>query len=249
MQILILHCHPEPRSLNGALTGIATRTLEAQGHAVEVSDLYAEGFDPVERPAHYSHRADPERFAALTEQRHHHDLGRLPEDVQRELARLERADLVILQFPLWWHGPPAMLKGWFDRVCVYGGLYSGSMRYDRGRLRGKRALCAVTTGSPAPAFSRHGRGGDMATLMWPLHCSLYYLGLGVLPPQVIHGVQGGGLSYQDETAFRAHLEREKQAWARRLQGLGMEDTIPFSGWDDWDEDGVLRADHPLAWRP
>ncbi|RTR01115.1 hypothetical protein [Halomonas nitroreducens] len=75
----------------------------------------------------------------------------------------------------------------------------------------------------------------MATLMEPLHCSLYYLGLEVLSPQVIHGVQGGGLSYQDETAFRDHLEREKQAWARRLEGLGTEATNPFSGWDDWDE--------------
>ncbi|MBD3897237.1 NAD(P)H-dependent oxidoreductase [Halomonas sp. ML-15] len=249
MNVLIVFCHPEPRSFNGAMKEIAVRSLEGLGHRVEVSDLYAEGFDPVERPSHYPQRAEHTVFAPLTEQRHAFNQQTLPDDVQREIARLERADLIILQFPLWWHGLPAMLKGWFDRVMVYGGLYSGSMRYDRGRLVGKRALCLVTTGSPTEAFTRHGRGGDMAALMWPTHCSLYYLGLEVLPPQVVYGVQGGGLSYQAEGEFREHIEHAKQAWAERLGRLEEAKPIPFSGWQDWDEQGVLKAEHPLYWRP
>ncbi|MFY0989575.1 NAD(P)H-dependent oxidoreductase [Halomonas sp. C05BenzN] len=249
MHALIVFCHPEPRSFNGALKELAVETLEGLGHSVEVSDLYAEGFDPVEHPAHFAERAEPETFLPLTEQRHAFDAGTLPDDVQREIARIERADLVILQFPLWWHALPAMLKGWFDRVMVYGGVYSGSMRYDRGRFRGKRAICSVTTGSPAAAFSRHGRGGDMATLMWPMHCSLYYLGMDVLAPHVAYGVQAGGLSYQAEEAFRAQLEGDKTLWTRRLEGLAGEATLPFTGWDDWDEHGVLRDEHPARWRP
>ncbi|GGY04992.1 NAD(P)H dehydrogenase [Litchfieldella qijiaojingensis] len=248
MHALIVYSHPEPRSFNGALKDVAVETLQRLGHSVEVSDLYGEGFDPVERPEHFPERTAPHTFAALTEQRHAYNEGTLPADVQREIARLERADLVILQFPLWWHAQPAMLKGWFDRVMVYGGLYSGSLRYDRGYFRGTRAISSVTTGSPAPAFSRHGRGGDMATLMWPTHCSLYYLGLEVLPPQVTYGVQGGGLSYQAEKSFRAQLEADKANWARRLEGLENETPIPFSGWDDWDENGVLKEEHPLRWR-
>lgn len=247
MHALIVYCHPEPRSFNGALKEVAVETLERLGYSVSVSDLYAEGFDPVEHPAHFAERAEPETFLPLTEQRHAFNAGTLPTDVQREIARLERADLVILQFPLWWHGLPAMLKGWFDRVCVYGGIYSGSMRYDRGRFRGKRAICSVTTGSPAPAFTRHGRGGDMATLMWPMHCSLYYLGMDVLAPQATYGVQGGGLSYQAETDFRTHLETSKANWARRLATLEEAAPIPFSGWGDWDENGVLKVEHPARW--
>lgn len=249
MQVLIVFSHPEPRSFSGAMQELAVTTLERLGHRVEVSDLYAEGFDPVEHPAHYAQRAEPDRFLPLTEQRQAFRAGTLPAEVQRELDRLERADLVILQFPLWWHGLPAMLKGWFDRVMVYGGTYSGSMRYDRGRFVGKRVIAALTTGSPAPAFTRHGRGGDMATLLWPLHCSLYYLGMTVLPPHVVYGVQGGGLSYQSEAEFRARLEDEKAAWGRRLERLDAAAPIPFSGWNDWDEQGVLTAEHPLAWRP
>lgn len=249
MQALIVHCHPEPRSFNAALKDVAVDTLRRLGHGVEVSDLYVEGFDPVEGPAHFAERADPELFSALGEQRHAFDNGTLAGDVQREIARLERADLVILQFPLWWHAPPAMLKGWFDRVFVYGGLYSGNMRYDRGRFHGKRALASVTTGAPGPTFSRHGRSGDIATLMWPIHCSFYYLGLEVLPPQLSYGIQGGGLSYQAEDRFRAQLENDKTRWARRLEGLEGEVPIAFTGWDDWDEQGVLRPEHPARWRP
>ncbi|MBS8270129.1 flavodoxin family protein [Halomonas litopenaei] len=248
MNVLIVHCHPEPQSLNGALTVITADTLISQGHRVVISDLYAEGFDAIEHPRHYRNRQDSQVFNALTEQRHAFEGGQLPDDVAREIQRLEQAELVIFQFPLWWHGPPAMLKGWFDRVMVYGGMYSGSRRYDHGRLKGKRAICAMTTGSPAEAFEPAGRAGDIVRLMYPFHCSLYYLGLEVLPPQLAFGIQGGGLAYQEETAFCRHLESTKADWRARLKGLEGESTIPFSGWDDWDEQGRLGLRHPLRWR-
>ncbi|WP_129139340.1 NAD(P)H-dependent oxidoreductase [Modicisalibacter coralii] len=249
MQVLIVHCHPEPHSFNAALTDVAIETLERAGHRIEVSDLYAQHFDPVERATHYPARADGGYFSALTEQRYHHDSGTLPTDVQREIDRLWRAELVILQFPLWWHAQPAMLKGWFDRVFVYGGLYSGNRRFDRGPLKGRRALCSVTTGAPAATFSRFGRSADITTLLWPIHCSLYYVGFDVLAPQLTYGVQGGGLSYQAEASFRRQLEADKARWAGRLEGLDDETPIPFTGWADWDDDGILRETHPLRWRP
>lgn len=101
----IVHAHPEPTSYNASLTRMAQATLGAGGDTVSVSDLGAEGFDPVERAEHYSNRADPEAFAALNEQRNAWKTNTIPDDVAREIKRLERADLVILQFPLWWHGP------------------------------------------------------------------------------------------------------------------------------------------------
>ncbi|MCC5859082.1 MAG: NAD(P)H-dependent oxidoreductase [Ectothiorhodospiraceae bacterium] len=248
MHVLIVFCHPEPDSFNGALRDVAIETLTSQGHSIEISDLYAEEFNPVEGPTHFPNRADPDVFFPLTEQRHAFESGSLPGDIRREINRLERADLVILQFPLWWHAQPAMLKGWFDRVFVYGGLYSGGMRYDRGRFPDKRVICSVTTGAPASTFSRHGRSGHIVTLMWPIHYSLYYLGVQVLPPQITYGVQGGGLSYEAEAEFRERLEAEKSAWAQRLEGLAGESAIPFAGWSDWDERGMLDETHPWAWR-
>ena len=247
MHVLIVHCHPEPGSFNAALRDVAVAVLERQGHTVEIADLYAQGFDPVEGPAHFAERADAQRFAALTEQRHAHDTGALPADVRQELERLERADLVIFQYPLWWHGPPAMLKGWLDRVFVYGGRYSGRMRYDAGYFRGRRAICSVTTGAPRPAFSRYGRNGHMEHLMLPMHYSLYYVGYDVLPPFVAYGVQGGGLMYQQEPAFRRQLEEDKARWARRLEALEGSAPIPFTGWGDWDEHGVVNHDNAARW--
>ncbi|MCM3320563.1 NAD(P)H-dependent oxidoreductase, partial [Staphylococcus warneri] len=152
------------------------------GHDVEVSDLYADGFDPVEAPRHYPCRANADVFSALVEQRHASTHATLPADVRREIARLEQADLVVFQFPVWWHAAPAMLKGWFDRVFVNGGLYTGSRRYDRGHFRGRRAICSVTTGAPAATFGPGGRSGDIGLLLWPIHYSLHYMGYDVLSP-------------------------------------------------------------------
>lgn len=248
MKVLIVHCHPEPRAFNAGLTSSAEESLLRAGHEVVISDLYADAFDPVEGRHHYPSSDENDYFQALDAQRSHVERSALPAEVEREIARLEWADLVILQFPLWWHGPPAMLKGWFDRVFVYGGLYTGSRRFDRGPLLGRRAICSVTTGAPECTFGPFGRSGNIATLMWPLHCSLYYVGMSVLAPQLTYGVQGGGLSYQQEAAFREHLESEKSRWAARVVNLGNEDPIPMSEWNDWDALGILKAEHPLRWR-
>lgn len=249
MKVLIVLAHPERASLNGGLVDLAVEVMRDSDHEVEVDDLYREAFNPVESASWYERRVDKTYFAPLIEQRAHYENNALPEDVQREIARLEWADLVIFQFPLWWHAQPAILKGWFDRVLVYGGLYSGRMRYNRGYFQGKRAICSVTTGSPEHAFMPFGRAGNMVEWLWPIQSSLYYVGYDVLAPQVSYGVQGGGISYQKEGAFRKHLETAKQAWASRLLGLEGEPVIPFSGWDDWDANGVLKGTHPMRWRP
>ncbi|WP_020406195.1 NAD(P)H-dependent oxidoreductase [Hahella ganghwensis] len=248
MNILIVFCHPEPQSFNGALKEVAKKHFLHKGHQVEVSDLYADGFDPTEHPRHFPIRADGEYFAPLTEQRNSYDQGNLPQQIHEEIEKLERADLVIFQFPLWWHAQPAMLKGWFDRVFVYGGIYSGSVRFDRGRFVGKKALCSVTTGAPEATFSPFGRSGDIIQLMWPIHCSLYYVGFDVLAPQITYGVQGGGLKYVTDENFRKHLENSKDDYANRLAHLAEESPIPFTGWDDWDENGELDVRHPARWR-
>ncbi|WP_166263521.1 NAD(P)H-dependent oxidoreductase [Marinobacter caseinilyticus] len=248
MNVLIVLAHPERASFNGGQVNVAIHHLQCAGHAVELDDLYGEEFDPVERASHYTDRVDHQYFAPLTEQRAHFEKGTLSQDVKREIARLDWAHLVIFQFPLWWHAQPAVLKGWFDRVLVYGGLYSGSMRYNRGCFQGKKAILSVTTGSPEAAFMPFGRAGNMVDWLWPIHSSLYYVGFEVLAPQVSYGVQGGGIRYQEEAAFQDRLEHMKAAWGKRLMTIGDEQGIPFTAWDDWDDQGVLKQSHPMRWR-
>ncbi len=238
MHALIVYCHPEPASFNGTMRDVAAETLERLGHGVEIADLHAEGFDPVEKGDHYPERKDPDWFSGMVEQRHASDIGALPSDIEREIARLERADLVVFQFPLWWHAQPAMLKGWFDRVFVNGALYTSTMRYDRGYFKGKRAICSITTGAPEAAFMANGRGGDIDTMLWPIQYSLYYMGFKVLQPFLAHGVQGcSDFVRVEESLFDQHLEGHKRAWVGRLQHLEESAMVAFPGWDEWDEFG------------
>jgi putative NADPH-quinone reductase len=161
--------HPEPQSFNAHLVRSGSAALEAEGWTTSVSDLYAMGFDPCERPEHYRDRATLQRFDAQLEQRHASENGGLPKTVTDELAILDRADLLVLQYPMWWHLPPAMLKGWFDRVLAYGAAYTSKKRFERGRIVGKRAMLSVTVGTSRSTYEHDGRSGDINLMLWPVN--------------------------------------------------------------------------------
>jgi NAD(P)H dehydrogenase (quinone) len=175
MRAHVVLAHPEPRFFNAHLAEVARTTLEARGWTVTVSDLYAMGFDPSEGARHCRSRLDPERFDAQAEQRHASDNGRIPADVMAEIQRLDAADRLVLQYPMWWHLPPAMLKGWVDRVLVYGEVYASKRRFEAGRFVGKRAMLSVTVETSAGTYAHDGRSGDIDLLLWPVNFSLAYV--------------------------------------------------------------------------
>ena len=195
MNILIVHAHPEPQSLNGALKDFAVRHLEAAGHAVQVSDLYAMQWKP-SLDAHDSlDGAAGERFDASADSRLAYDSGRQSADIALEQERLRWADTVILQFPLWWFSMPAILKGWVDRVYANGFAYGvgehsdqrWGNRYGEGNLAGKRAMLMVTTGGWESHYSARGINGPIDDLLFPIqHGILFYPGFEVLPPFVVY---------------------------------------------------------------
>lgn len=238
MHTHIVHAHPEPKSYNGALTRAAEKALIQHGGSVTINDLYNPAFDPVEGSQHYASRVAGDHFAPLAEQRHAWRTDSLPKDVLTEIGKLKQADLVILQFPLWWHSAPAVLKGWMDRVFVSGGLYTSQMRYGTGYFRGRRALVSVTTGAPRAAFGPGSRGGDFETMLWPIHYSLHYMGFSVLPPFVSYGVQGHGYSYEDQSIVEERLRGNLGAWASHLAALDEAEPLRFPDWSDWDETGA-----------
>jgi NAD(P)H dehydrogenase (quinone) len=236
MHVLIVLAHPEPRSFNGQLARHAADVLRSQGHTVELSDLYGQDFDAREGAWHYGVRHQPEVFDVQSEQRHASDKGTLPPDVMRELERIERADLIILQFPMWWFSSPAMLKGWIDRVLVYGRTYTSRMRYDRGHLKGKRAMLSLTLGGPEATFAHNGRNGDIELLLWPLQMSLHYVGLTVLPPFTAFDVWGD----RADDAFQAKLRGYFENYTAHLKTIESAQPIGFNVWADWDENGQLK---------
>jgi NAD(P)H dehydrogenase (quinone) len=100
MNCLLVIAHPLPQSLCTTLAAQAADTLRAAGHAVQIEDLYASGFAPALTPAERaSYYAGPYDARA----------------VQAQIDRLLWAQGLVLLFPTWWFGMPAMLKGWFDR--------------------------------------------------------------------------------------------------------------------------------------
>lgn len=103
----------------------AVRVLEAQGHEVAVSDLYAMSFNAVASAEDFAQRADPDYLVYALEQRQNHQSGTIAPDIAAEIEKVVACDLLILNFPIFWFSTPAILKGWIDRVLVSGQFYSG----------------------------------------------------------------------------------------------------------------------------
>jgi NAD(P)H dehydrogenase (quinone) len=187
MNVLIVYAHPEPTSFTAALKNVAVRALSAAGHGVEVSDLYGEGFNPVAGRRDFIRAADPARFHYQSEQLHASRTGSFAPDLVREQDRLMRADLLVLIFPLWWGGLPAIVKGWFDRVCAYGVAYADGKRFDKGYFVGRRAMLGLTTGGTLERFSPGGGYGEIEDVLYSVRrCILEYLGLEVMEPFVAY---------------------------------------------------------------
>lgn len=105
MRILVVYCHPVETSLHAALHRDVVHNLRAAGHEVDDCDLYAEGFDPV---------------LSREERLGYHDVPSNQAPLRSHVERLRRAEAIVLCFPTWCFGPPAMLKGWFDRLLMPG---------------------------------------------------------------------------------------------------------------------------------
>ena len=133
MRAHLVFAHPLPDSLGAHLAHTVQAALEARGIETDRLDLYAESFQP-----------------ALTadERRHYYGVPEPAPDAVLLQRRLASADMLVLVFPTWWFGLPAILKGWFDRVWAPG------FAFDQGtpikpRLTGLKSCLVVTTlGSP-----------------------------------------------------------------------------------------------------
>jgi NAD(P)H dehydrogenase (quinone) len=121
MRVLVVFCHPRRASFTGDVLDRVVAGLGEAGHAVDVADLYREGFQPVFGDEDYA------QFEG----------GAMGADVLREQERVERSDGIVLVFPVWWWSFPAMLKGWFDRVWAC----SPRARSASSRARRPRARC------------------------------------------------------------------------------------------------------------
>lgn len=245
MNVLWIHAHPEPRSLNGALRTSGQAELRRLGHQVRESDLYAmEWKASVDARDYAADPPDDRLFVARASQLAHRG-GTLSADVRGEQEKLDWADAVVFGFPLWWFGMPAILKGWFDRVFVKGFAYGVahpdrpgvSLRYGEGRLAGKRALVVVTAGGPVAAFGPRGINGPITELLFPLlHGTFWYAGMDALEPLVVHAA---------DQLSAAGFAAAEEALRTRLRHLDTEAPLPYrrQNHGDYDERLVLRGEY------
>jgi NAD(P)H dehydrogenase (quinone) len=189
MRVLIVYAHEESQSFNGALKALAVSVLSDAGHEVKVSDLYAMHFNPVGGKDDFTSLKDTEFFKYQLEQSYAMVQGTLMEDIRAEQEKVLWADMLILQFPLWWFSLPAILKGWIDRVFAMGFAYGGGRVYETGVFKGKRAMLVLTTGGPASSYTADGRNDEISKNLFHIeHGILYFTGFAVLPRFVAWGV-------------------------------------------------------------
>lgn len=131
MRVLYVYCHPLEESFHAAIRREALAGLTEAGHKIDLADLYVDRFDPV---------------MWQDERRDYHDLSKNQTRVADYVARLRAAEALIVQFPVWSFGPPAMLKGWFDRLFMPGVAFDLTDPADvRPMLTNLRRIAGITT--------------------------------------------------------------------------------------------------------
>ncbi|MDN3224067.1 NAD(P)H-dependent oxidoreductase [Pseudomonas nunensis] len=151
MHALIVVAHPNPQSLTHSLARQIAEGLTSvdSSNTYEIADLSAQGFDP--------------RFGTSDMAVHHREAPP-PADVLAEQARIERADALVLVYPVYWWSMPALLKGWIDRVFSNGWAFDFSLDSPFVQKLGHLRVHLVGVGgADAGSFTRHGYDEAMKT--------------------------------------------------------------------------------------
>ncbi|AJO77979.1 NAD(P)H-dependent oxidoreductase [Pseudomonas sp. MRSN 12121] len=147
MHALIVVAHHDSRSLTHSL---AAQVAEGLGpsHSFEIADLFAEAFDP--------------RFN-LADHAVHRRQAPPPADVLAEQARIDRADALVLVYPVYWWSMPALLKGWIDRVFANGWAFDFNLQANtfEKQLGHLRVHLLGVAGADAGTYGRHGYAAAM----------------------------------------------------------------------------------------
>ncbi len=139
MNILILFAHPNLQSFNHAILETLTETLQERHHQVRIKDLYR---------LHFNAILDSHDLARIA----HHDI---PDDILQEQADITWAQGLVFIYPVWWFGPPAILKGWIERVFTRGFAFDFGANGLQQLLHHEQALIINTLGSDEKIYQQN----------------------------------------------------------------------------------------------
>ena len=150
MNVSLIVAHPNRRSFNHAIARTAGAQLEMNGHKVFFHDLYAENFDPILPATEIPTEAN------------------LSPEIQKHCDEISSAEGIIIVHPNWWGQPPAILKGWVDRVIRPGIAYRFADG-DQGEgvpigLLKAKAACVFNTSNTTPEREVRIFGDPLETL-------------------------------------------------------------------------------------
>ena len=195
MKHAVILAHPAASSLNRAIAGAYAEAVSAQGHQVILRDLYDMGFDPCLKAGEIPGPAEPV-FA---------------QDVVDERARLRDVDVFAFVYPLWFNAPPAILKGYVDRVFSMGFGFAPAFGGNEPRLTGRRLISFTTSGAPDHWVHRTGALGVLMQL-FDEHLA------GVCGLEVVdHAHFGGMVSGITEEAFAEVIGAVNSTVGRHFQ--------------------------------
>jgi putative NADPH-quinone reductase len=217
MEITVVLAHPDPRSFNHAIAQTVCRTLERNGHFVHFHDLYREGFDPLLPVPELDNRAEP---AA---------------DLAPYCDQLQRSDGLVFVHPNWWGQPPAVMKGWIDRVLRPGVAYQflagdSGEGVPVGLLRAQTAMVFNTSNTPPER--EMDEFGDPLDRLWK-KCILEFCGVKHVARQTFSVVitstpeQRETWLRQVEEAVAASFADELGAGQRTGDGAGPHESKHF----------------------
>jgi putative NADPH-quinone reductase len=136
MNALVVYCHPVEGSFCSAMRDAAISGLRAAGHTVDLIDLAAEQFNPVMTTSEWK--------------TYQQGNGDIPIGLERDVALVKSAEIIVFVYPTWWGGLPAQLKGWLERVMLPGTafVFNENNKVRPGLRNIRRIHIASTFGSP-----------------------------------------------------------------------------------------------------
>lgn len=188
MIVSVILAHPNKESFNHAIASTVVEALQKNGHGVNFHDLYEENFDPI---LHFHEVSDEAPLA---------------KEIETHCKKLSSADGIIIIHPNWWGQPPAILKGWIDRIIRPGVAYK-FLEGDNGEgipvglLRAKAAIVFNTANTPSKREQEV--FGDPLQLLWK-NCIFDLCGVSNFHREVF-------------TVVVTSTLEERQSWLRKVE--------------------------------
>jgi len=192
--VLIILAHPETKSFTSSMAGECEKYFKSRNCQVTIRDLYGLNFNPVAGPGDFTKLSDKgkEHFQLRVEQKEGLSSGTIKDDIKTEIEFVEKADLILFVFPLWWSSCPAIMKGYMERVLMHGFAYDYETNsvLNYGLLKGKQVKLLITTGRSEDMYSPQGphKMSVEERIEHLTYGTLAFCGLNVYKTFIAHGV-------------------------------------------------------------